>query len=208
MLIQLIQYTFYIIMRPVFFYFLKAQVKIEKNFSIEKNKKYIIVMNHPSKLDPFLIPLMPWRVIYSLTPFTAPVTEIYYTKFLRKLFLKLINAYPIKIRAWTLEEFLGETAKRLNNQQTVIFFPEGKVTTLQAESKPRAGLNYLLQIENTEIIPIKIKGIELITLSDFFLRRRKLNLKIGSPINPGIFKKGTESPIEVSKKIMGHLYSL
>jgi 1-acyl-sn-glycerol-3-phosphate acyltransferase len=165
-------------------------------------RPFIIAANHTSKVDPFLLCLLPISAVRQLVPIYFLTTEKYYRRWYLRPILKSIGSYPVAKRAWTLHDFLSTTIEKIEAGKVVMFFPEGKIIRNGELGKPRPGIGYLIEKTQTPILPLHIKWEKI---DGFFIKR--LVLTFGKAITPN------ENNVKVSYeetaiKIMDKIYSL
>jgi 1-acyl-sn-glycerol-3-phosphate acyltransferase len=120
-------------------------------------RPFIIAANHTSKIDPFLLCLLPLSAFRRLTPVYFLTTEHYYRRWYLRPILKLLGSYPVAKRAWTLDDFLSTTVKKVQAGKVVMFFPEGRIIRNVENKKPRAGIGYLVEQTQKPVLPLHIK---------------------------------------------------
>jgi acyl-[acyl-carrier-protein]-phospholipid O-acyltransferase / long-chain-fatty-acid--[acyl-carrier-protein] ligase len=120
-------------------------------------RPFIIAANHTSKVDPFLLCLLPLSAVKQLLPIYFLTTEHYYKRWYLRPILKLLGCYPVAKRAWTLHDFLSTTIEKVEAGKIVMFFPEGKIIRSNEDKEPRAGIGYLVEQTQKPILPLHIK---------------------------------------------------
>ncbi len=133
--------------------------------------------------------------IYFLT------TEHYYQRWYLRPILKLLGCYPVAKRAWTIEQFLSSSIKKLKEGKVIVFFPEGKIIREYKKDVPRPGIGYLGEKSNKQILPLHIKW----NGNNF---RKKLILSFGKPILIQTTNGQTISYEKEAEKVMDIIYSL
>jgi hypothetical protein len=115
-----------LIVRIVFQPYLYINSHYKKNsIKIEKDKKYICIANHISKLDPFLIcSSLDLKTVFKIIPFRYMVTKSYMDKYWR--IAKILGCYPahIKNKNWELNHSLELSKEFVERWETVFIFPE------------------------------------------------------------------------------------
>jgi len=115
-----------LIVRIVFQPYLYFNSYYKKNsIKIEKDKKYIWIANHISKLDPFLIcSSLDLKTVFKIIPFRYMVTKSYMDKYWK--IAKILGCYPAHIenKEWELEHTLELSKKFIERWETVFLFPE------------------------------------------------------------------------------------
>lgn len=183
--------------RFIFGFFL--HLKIEKSLRINEIKPPVIIApNHLSLLDSLIIGAV-----------TADCPNLYPMHFMVKetimkqpglgALLRFIGGVAIK-REVGLKESLGGFEKVLHNEESLVIFPEGVRSRDGNVSQVKRGITHLLwRAKETLVLPIGMHGQMQTTISDFLLRKRKVNVVFGEPVhilslmeNPKDFKGGAE----------------
>ena len=148
----------------------------ERTFS----RPLILAANHRSRFDPFLLAALPYSVFCQLAPIYFLTAEHYYSKLWLRPFLAILGAYPVPMRAWTMEDYFGSSLEKLRRGETILMFPEGRRVKSRGEAKP--GAAYLSRTARVAVLPIRID------------RRR---IAIGAPMR-----------VENAEEILDRIYSL
>ncbi len=115
---------------PIIFCFIKLlRIDIQWKNELTKNRKnLLIISNHQSKLDPFLIlSALGLKHTYNRTPFRFPVMADFVRRFPLGILITLFGGYDI---GKTLEEkarALFYTRNLIATGNSVLIFPEGKI---------------------------------------------------------------------------------
>ena len=119
--------------------------RIESNsldIKINENKRYIIVANHPSKLDPFLIlAALPMSIFVKLTPFIFVTTEKYLKKWHYKYLLLMWGCFSDLEK--NNKKPISILKEKLNNNETIFLFQGGELEKEGKSNSPRIGAIYL-----------------------------------------------------------------
>ncbi len=162
----------------IFFLYLKLETQEDLR---KINGPLIIVSSHASWIDPFLIG--------SVFPFWAKVYPIhfacwykYFYSYHNIIFAWLLGNFPIK-KGIELEKALKSPINLLKNKEVIGIFPEGKRIREKDKEKDqfkgKRGAAYLAIKTNSKILPVKIEGNMNMTKKGIFLRRYKIEVKIG-----------------------------
>jgi 1-acyl-sn-glycerol-3-phosphate acyltransferase len=120
-------------------------------------RPFILAANHASRVDPFLLCLLPLSAVKRLSPIYFLTAEYYYRRWYLRPILKILGCYPVAKRAWTLNHFLSTTVTKLKAGKVVMLFPEGKVVRNAKREKPRVGIGYLIKQTKSPVLPLHIK---------------------------------------------------
>ena len=153
-MLSIAQYCFYYIFHLPFKVWFRPKISGVEHIP---QKPFIIAANHTSKVDPFLLCLLPLSAVKRLLPIYFLTTEHYYRRWYLRPILKLLGCYPVAKRAWALHDFLFTTIEKVNAGKTVMFFPEGKIIRGNEDKKPRPGIGYLIEQTQSSILPLHIK---------------------------------------------------
>jgi 1-acyl-sn-glycerol-3-phosphate acyltransferase len=159
---------------------------------------FILVANHTSRLDPFLLCLLPFSVARRVAPLYFLTAKNQYDRWYRPL-IKSLGAFPIAPRGWTLEQFFSSSLKTLRAGKSIMIFPEGKIIR-QAREPARPGIAYLMRQAKVPIVPLHIAW------DGPTVKAKRLRLAFGDPLNLRDLKQ--HSLPEQANEIMDVVYSL
>ncbi len=121
-LIIFVQLIVRILFQPYLYF--KSYYK-KNSIKIEKDKKYICISNHISKLDPFIIcSSLDLKTVFKIIPFRYMVTKLYMDKYWK--IAKILGCYPAHItnKYWELSHSLELSKEFVERWETVFIFPE------------------------------------------------------------------------------------
>lgn len=171
---------FFVLHIPLKF-FLRAKIFGVENFT-STSKPIIIAANHNSKIDPFLLSLLPFHIAKQIIPIHPLTSQYYYNKPWLKPFLKLFGSFPTKKVAWTIEDYLADSLRKLREKQNIMIFPEGKIVGVNTENTAKPGIVYLAMNSGAKILPVHIRETYNINFFDFIFRRRSVTVTLGELI--------------------------
>lgn len=215
MIILISQLLIWLPLRLIFFFFGRLRVVGWNNIYKLPKRTFLMVSNHYSYLDTFLIShLFPFNWRYF--PIRYPSDpEQYYS--LKRPFMFILGAYPI-FKGQGLDKSLQKSIDILEHAGRIMMFPEGKMQRVGRRINPRRGVSYLAAKCDVPILPCYIEnlggskynaGFSLINL---FLRRYKMKVVIGKPFFlKEILEKlpSTDNEFrEASQKIIDRVYGL
>ena len=175
----------------IFKFFLRLEIVGNKEF-LSHNKPLIFAANHTGELDPAVFALiLPFFSKFFPLYFVSNPQERYKSFGWRSYiyggqFFNMLGAYQIfsgrKNYAFSLQNHI----KLLRKGRTVCIFPEGKRTVDGSFSKAHGGVAYLSFTTTTAVLPVSINTLYGMGWKDFFFRRKKLKVFIGTPIEPEV----------------------
>ena len=165
---------------------------IDKGISIEKNRKYIIVSNHASKIDPFIITrFIPKKNKFLLLPYRYLTTDSYMRKKYFNFILGFLCSFPDKNALKLAQKFI-------NRKETVFMFPEGKLNRKnKLDNSIKLGIGAIyLERENPDLylLPVRIE----------YFGKRKIRIIYKKPFRHKQFPKDLSPLI---KDTMERVYS-
>lgn len=134
----------------------------------DQEKGILFAPNHVSEYDvlimryalPLIMPLMPMYYV-SLTKEHYQNERFGWRKyFYGGTFFKILGAYPVYVGMRDYQASLINHIELLENGKAVCIFPEGKMgmeTYRPGEAK--AGIGFLAEHTNTDIVPVQLKGL-------------------------------------------------
>ncbi len=197
----------YTVLNPFFYIIFRIflRLKIEGEDLRGKKGPLIVISNHASWIDPFLIGSS-FPFASCLFPVRYAVFPLYYYSFLP--FMLLTGSFPAK-SGISLKSSLRHASKTLDAGGVVGIFPEGRrVSPGEKIRKGKCGAVFLHYAKGAPILPVRIKGNEGMTVKDFLLRRRRVTVKIGKAIHLPRSAK-TKADLNVfSENLVRHIYSM
>lgn len=198
--------------RVVLFFFCRFEVRGLENLqdiiklrSYLNNKRGVIfAANHSSELDAIVVPAaLPFFSVLLPVFYVSRPREFYQTSGWRQFFyggffFKLWGAHAAVSGSKNYERSLAPHIKILEHGGSVLIFPEGRKTrdgNIQKEA--HGGVTYLAHRTECPVVPVRIFGDFNMSLSDFFLRRRRIVVVFGAPLvstqnGSTDYKKGAE----------------
>ncbi|MBI5005333.1 MAG: 1-acyl-sn-glycerol-3-phosphate acyltransferase [Candidatus Lloydbacteria bacterium] len=155
----------YSALNPILRLFFSVEVAIHPSLLASPPKNALLIANHKSMADPWIIPvMMPVRLFINFSPirFTGATR---FNSFIRN-FLYRIGIIPlvyflynvIKIpREGTTDEKLLPFKEALLRGETAMFFPEGSMIRGDAMGEFKRGSAALAHASKTPIVPISIR---------------------------------------------------
>lgn len=212
---QISQFSIWVPLRILFFFFGRLKVKGWENLEKIPNTSFIIASNHLSFLDHFLIShLFPFSTRFF--PFRYPAfPQHYYTW--KQLFMWMLGAYPV-VKGDDLEKTLAKSLQIIKNGGRILIYPEGKMREKGRRRNPRRGAAYIAAKTNAPILPCYIEGFDPLrcdigfSWKDLFLRRYHLRVNFGKPFFIqevyGRIPETMQEYREAAEKVMEQVYAL
>ncbi len=188
---KLLYYLFQLIVWLIFFFITRifSNFKIEGQENIKKSSKpLLIVANHRSFIDPFIIgTLFPPTLKY--LPMAHMVDDKYYRGILKPFFF-ILRTFP-SYYGQGLDISLKKPRQTLKEGGIFLIFPSGQRDSNGVIPKPKRGVAVLV-LENSKIniLPIYLNLTAGWKLRDFLLRRKSIKIFVGEPFK---LKDKTES---------------
>ena len=191
-------YKVVILIFKIYFFFL-LNIKVNGRENIPSGGAAILVANHPSLID---APLLAAVISRKLYPFAK--TEVFNTRS-KRWFLKRMGGIPVKGGKFA-RAFVMETENKLNDNNLLLIFPEGKTSENNELDKFDLGFMKIAQKYNVPIIPISIRGTEkVLSKNDKFPGPADVTVTISFPIKSQKDKMnidGIEDEVEFIKEII------
>ncbi len=120
----------------------------------------LIVANHQSRIDPFLISYhIGFRNIITTLPIRYPVTPEYINRPILGLIIKLLGGYSIGSTPLERLQKLMFTRDLLKQGYTVVLFPEGKIVTNDTELAEFKRGAEVLFADNFPVVFVRLVGL-------------------------------------------------
>jgi 1-acyl-sn-glycerol-3-phosphate acyltransferase len=186
-IIHVFQYITYIILNPIFTFFIHLKIEgVENLYGI--NEPYIIAPNHSSKLDPLILLIVFYNKIKHKPIYCVSKEDKLYkhlgwrTLLFRESIFSLLGGYPVYSGKGDYEKSLVNHISFIRDGYSTCIFPEGRISKDGNVVEARGGLIFLSQKTNTPIIPVATRGIFNINFFDFIMRRRNVKITICKPV--------------------------
>jgi len=148
----------------------------------------IIASNHMNQLDPILIvACFPFFSRHLPLVFGSREKDFYAKNGWRRwvyggLFFKLMGAHPMYGGLNDYEAALRHHLKFARIGKSVCIFPTGKRKVPHVTPRARGGIGYLAHATNLPILPIRIQGLEDMTLLSVWTGKHKVVVTFGEPL--------------------------
>lgn len=202
---SILQRIAWIPLRLLFYSFCSFEIVGQDNL---KNLKSNMIMasNHSSELDPLVaVASFPFFSRYLPIFFVSREKEFYKDMGWKKVIyggtvFKMWGAHQAYVGLKNYKQSLRDHLALLRQGKNVLIFPSGKKNIQGEHPKARGGVSFLAKETGLPILPILIKGVERMTLHDFFLRKRKIKIIFGKPIYAKDIFKEIKDPIINAKR--------
>jgi len=165
------------------------RLKIIGSENIPKTGPFVIVANHSSLLDGFVL-------VSSVKSKVTFMSAAYLFKmpFVGNV-LRGVGAIPVQGKGSDIK-LIKKAIKVLQSGGVLGIFPEGRITKEEDDFSAKAGAAYLAIKADVPIIPMAIKGAnKVLPLGAKFPKLKKIEVKIGKPIS-------CSKKIKLNKKIL------
>ena len=151
---------------------------------------YVIIANHQSMLDPFMIMGSLSRPLWQrITPCRFFAHSGLFRNPIKRIILMGLGCFPTRARG-NLAYGLPAAEQLLAQNESVLIFPQGRRTRNQSELKP--GIAHLASLPGVMLIPVRLEWTKRAGIP-------RLNLVVGRPFSAA----GNTAP-----EIMEHVYTL
>ena len=139
-------------------FLLGLKISHAPGFKIEPGT--LIVANHQSKFDPFLISYhVGYRNWLPLIPIRYPVTHEYMSGGILRIFISLLGGYNIGETPVQRLKGLARTRELLKSKYSVVIFPEGKINyTADDIDTFKRGVEMLFSY-NYPVVFVRLEGL-------------------------------------------------
>ncbi len=163
------------------------RMRIERKKLVLAERSYIIVSNHPSRLDSFFVCLsLPFNDALRLVPIRFLTADYYMRKWYLKPFLTFIGCISTKPKDGKVLDLLQE---HLHKIETVYLFPGGQLERAGTKITPKVGAIYLeREVQSAHIIPVHISIPQPITVLNIVRRKIRVQVIFGKPFRHKRFK--------------------
>ncbi|MBU0878042.1 MAG: 1-acyl-sn-glycerol-3-phosphate acyltransferase, partial [Candidatus Omnitrophica bacterium] len=168
---------------------LYLRLKVQGLKNIPEDKSFIIAANHVSLLDfPIIFCSLPY---FKTKDMVAPAAKDYfYAKSLKKNLIGLaFNTFPFE-RMGNFVRGLRVCSKLLENNKSIMLFPEGTRSISGALQPFKPGIGSLSWELGVPIVPTYIAGAyEALPKSAIFPRPKVVRIYFGKPVYPDAYRK-------------------
>jgi len=187
-------------------FFVHLEIRgIENLESVDSN--FIFASNHSSELDPILLPAsLPFWSRFSPIFYTSRLQSFYQYSGWRQFiyggtFFKIWGAHPAYSGLKDYEKSLVNHIHLLSAGKNLLIFPEGRITRDGLIQKAHGGMAYLAERCKRSIVPIGISGAYHISMREFLLRRRKITVTFGKPIDQSELRREVAQKTELGEHV-------
>ncbi len=180
--LSFIQKNSWLVFYQLEIFFLHLKVRGRDNIKNLSKNSVLFIANHSSSIDSFFIGTSIPRSYYSIIKrfrFIASPKQI--TRRPYGPFIWLLGAYPVYRHGGDFERSLKKTIEILKDNQSVLIFPTGRLEKHFNPKDARPGVAYLAKKLNLLIVPVLVKNAYKITIFDFLLRMRTVEIIFGKP---------------------------
>lgn len=194
----------------LFLYKIFCRLEIHGVGQLEKEEgPFIFALNHTHEADATVLPLiLPFWSRHFPLFFVANPQEKYKTFGWRGFlyggkFFNALGAYSVFSGHQNYAYALQTHENLLKRGYSIVIFPEGKRTADGNIGPARGGLGYLVYATSAKVVPVAISGFYKLSLKDFFFRKRKVVVTVGTPIRFEVSDSATKEVfLETGEQVM------
>lgn len=124
---------------------------------LDSDFNYVIVANHSGVPDALVVCYsLSTKISIRLAPYRFFTKNVLFRNFLVRPIIILFGCFRAR-RELNKPSGLDYGISLINSSQTIVIFPEGKVSRLDRKILPRTGVETLAAIPNVKLIPARVK---------------------------------------------------
>ncbi len=124
---------------------------------IDLTKKYVFVVNHQGLPDFFVVFFgMPANIHHLIGPYRFFIANRFFRNSILRWILLSFGGFPAKKHS-SLEWGISAAKHAMERGETVVIFPEGKVSLIDRAYPPKRGVEFLANEPDVMIIPTRVK---------------------------------------------------
>ncbi|MFZ2522576.1 MAG: lysophospholipid acyltransferase family protein [Minisyncoccia bacterium] len=201
--LQKIGYIVFFVLHKIF---VRIEIRGRENL-LDLKKPVILAFNHTSELDVTASPLVLgffstlYPIYYVTNPKEKHISFGWRNYIYGGVFFNVLGGYPIHSGYKDYETSLESFVDLLDNNQTVLIFPEGKRTSDGGISPARGGLGFLVYETEATVVPVCIDTFFDMTAWKFFGRQRNVVITILKPMTASELIKTDEPSVEDYREV-------
>lgn len=187
--------------------FFRLEVEGKENIR-ELKSPLVIAPMHKSYIDHFFyLASSPFYFSARILPMRALTADWlfnvkwYKGGFLLRYGVLLLGGHPGKSSIWGLRRFLRFALRRLKDDKSISLYPEGEIRRKPGICPLKNGAAYLARISGAPILPMAIRGAELLSLRNFFFGKRTITVVFGKPFVANKESGSREITEEIRKRL-------
>ncbi|MBI1975684.1 MAG: 1-acyl-sn-glycerol-3-phosphate acyltransferase [Candidatus Vogelbacteria bacterium] len=173
-------------LRILFIFFVRLRIRGAENLAnVDGSHGVILASNHITWMDPFLVSVAPGLFSPLYPIFYMAMSKEHYRSmpFFRYIIgdivFSVLGGISTPLGTGDYDVALKDHVKLLRRGGTLLMFPEGQRTPDGKLHEGKPGIGYLVEKTGAVIIPIAITGSFGLTPSRFFLRKHRIEVRIG-----------------------------
>jgi 1-acyl-sn-glycerol-3-phosphate acyltransferase len=193
-----------LLLRPVFYLLFRPRVQGPGLDVQRRTGPLLLVANHSSYVDAFLLALLPFPVLRQAVPVYYPTTSLFMSRWYYRWLLVPVGAYTMHRWHSSLEQYLDQTLTHLQAGNTVLLFPEGGLVRNAERLPGKPGVGLLCErVKDLNLVPIHIE----FTRSGRYPLPR-LTLTVGEQITQRPTESSMEAYREFADRLLDVIYDL
>ncbi len=146
---------------PLYGFIARRMMKSEKLMlninDLNKNSHYVFTVNHQGAPDFFVVFFgMPGRIHRQIGPYRFFIANKFFKNPLTRWLALSFGGFPAKKHP-KYQYGIAAAKHAMNCGESVVIFPEGKVSQVDRQHKPKQGVAILAKEPDTFIIPVRVK---------------------------------------------------
>ena len=201
MIVRAVQYIYYLLFHALLRVLIRGKCVAS---DIGKGRPLLLISNHISRIDPFMLAILPFRQAFSLMPVYFMTSKDYYDKLWLRIIIQPFGAYPVSTVGVSLDDILQTTIAKLREGNTVLIFPEGRIVRKGMRPVLKPGLAHILCKVPVTVVPVKIEGLDRRWWE--IILRGGFSIKVGMPKSYDTLQK--EGAAKEAENIVNRLRAL
>jgi len=151
---SLFSYVFY---HPLAILMAKSRRILLDAKDIDPKKHYVFAINHSGAPDFFVVFFgLPLKITLKLVPYRFFIANRFFRKSVVRWLTMSYGGFPAKKHS-AIEWGVPAAKHAMERGETVVIFPEGKVSKIDRVHPPKRGVEFLANENDVRIVPVRVK---------------------------------------------------